>query len=286
MIAGMRTAVVGHTEWIDFVRVQNLPNPGDIIHGIESWSEPGGGGAVAAVQLAKLAGNSTFITAVGDDELGARTQRELSELGLTMAAAVRPEPSRKAITFIDANGERTITVLGTRLSPAAADALPWADLGQTDAVYLTAGDAGAVRQARAAKILVATSRVLPLLAEAGVELDALVGSAIDIAERYGEGDLAVPPNLVVRTEGRAGGTFQLAGGPMQRYQPAVLPGPIRDFYGCGDSFAAGLTFALGAGYPAPAALKLAAQCGAAVATGRGPYQAQLGAGAAPPARRT
>lgn len=275
MITGMRVAVVGHTEWIEFVRVPHLPLPGEIIHGIEGWSEPGGGGAVAAVQLAKLAGGAIFITAVGDDELGTRSRRELAGLGLAVAASIRPEPSRRAITFIDSNGERTITVLGTRLAPAGSDPLPWTDLATVDGIYLTAGDVEAVRFARSARVLVATSRVLPLLAESAVALDALVGSTLDRSERYEEGDLPRPPALVVRTAGPAGGTFQLAGGPVQRYEPAPLPGPVKDTYGCGDSFAAGLTFALAAGYPACDAVHLAARCGAAVATGRGPYEAQL-----------
>lgn len=275
MITGMRAAVVGHTEWIEFVRVPHLPSPGEILHGIEGWSEPGGGGAVAAVQLAKLAGGATFMTAVGDDELGVRTRRELSGLGLAVAASIRREPSRRAITFIDSNGERTITVLGTRLAPAASDPLPWHDLATVDALYLTAGDVEAVRLARTARVLVATSRVLPLLAEANVQLDALVGSELDKAETYKDGDLSTPPRLVVRTSGPAGGTFQLAGGPLERYEPAALPGPVKDTYGCGDSFAAGLTFALAAGYPPRKAVGLAARCGAAVATGRGPYEAQL-----------
>ena len=48
-----------------------------------------------------------------------------------------------------------------------------------------------------------------------------------------------------------------------------------DTYGCGDCFAAGLTFGLARGDSMEEALALAAQCGAAVMTGRGPYAAQL-----------
>jgi ribokinase len=48
-----------------------------------------------------------------------------------------------------------------------------------------------------------------------------------------------------------------------------------DTYGAGDSFAGGLTFALGAGLPVDEALALAARCGAAALTGRGPYEGQL-----------
>jgi ribokinase len=57
--------------------------------------------------------------------------------------------------------------------------------------------------------------------------------------------------------------------------PPILPGPPVDEYGCGDSFAAGLTYGLGAGMAMADALDLAARCGASCLTGRGPYGAQL-----------
>jgi ribokinase len=50
---------------------------------------------------------------------------------------------------------------------------------------------------------------------------------------------------------------------------------VVDAYGAGDCFAAGLTFALGRGDPVEEAVAMAARCGAAVMTGRGPYSAQL-----------
>jgi ribokinase len=48
-----------------------------------------------------------------------------------------------------------------------------------------------------------------------------------------------------------------------------------DAYGCGDSFAAGFTYGLGAGMSLEDALQLGARCGAACLAGRGPYTAQL-----------
>ncbi len=57
------------------------------------------------------------------------------------------------------------------------------------------------------------------------------------------------------------------------------PGPISDTYGSGDSFQAALTFALGAGYDVSRALELAARCGSAALTGRGPAEGQLTAAA-------
>jgi ribokinase len=271
----VRVAVVGHVEWIDFVRVPRLPRSGEILHALEAWEEPGGGGAVAAVQLLKLAGAATFFTALGDDEPGHRALSELTALGVHVEAVFRPESQRRGLTFIEPSGERTITVVGDRMAPGGADDLPWDALAEYDAVYLTAGDAAAVRAARRARVLVATPRGMAALTEAGVELDALVGSASDAGERYRAGDLTPPPRLVVRTAGSEGGTYEAAGEPARHFPAAPLPGPIVDAYGCGDSFAGGLTFALGRGDAPAEALVLAARCGAACLTGRGPYAGQL-----------
>jgi ribokinase len=45
----MKLAVVGHVEWIEFLRVESVPRPGDIVGARETWEEPAGGGGVAAV---------------------------------------------------------------------------------------------------------------------------------------------------------------------------------------------------------------------------------------------
>jgi ribokinase len=271
----MRVAVVGHMEWIEFATVPRVPSPGDIVHAEEVWEEPGGGGAVAAVQLAKLAGEATFYTALGDDEIGHRAERELTDLGLRVKAVYRPEPQRRGFVHVDDRGERTITVIGERLGPRADDPLPWDELRDTDAVYVTAGDAGAVRLARQAGVMVSAARNLEVLAEAGVELDALVASSADRGERYERGQLSPEPRVVVRTAGSRGGAWERAGGETGTWAATPLPGPVRDAYGCGDSFAAGLTQGLGAGTGLDGALNLAARCGAACLTGRGPYEGQL-----------
>src|SRR5918994_511082 len=271
----MRVAVVGHVEWCEFAEVPQVPHSGEIVHASYTFDEPAGGGAVAAVQLEKLAGEATLFTAFGDDETGHRSEAELREHGLRVEAGFHPEPQRRAFVHLDTGGERTITVLGPRLGPSGADELPWELLDDTDAVYVTAGDVEAVRQARRARTLVATPRGLDTLADAHVQLDALVSSGRDPGERYSPGDLDPPPRVVVRTLGAAGGEWETAGGERGRWGPAPLPGPVRDAYGCGDSFAAGLTYGLGAGWSADTALELAARCGAACLTGRGPYEAQL-----------
>lgn len=270
----MRVAVIGHVEWIEFVRVSKVPAPGDIVHARESWEEVGGGGAVAAVQLARLTGDCTFFTALGGDALGRRALDELTTLGPRVEAAFRLEGQRRAFTYVDDAGERTITVIGERMAPRADDPLEWDLLENIDAVYITAGDPAVLRLARRARKVVATSRILPLLKSSGIQLDALVGSANDPAERYEPGDLDPAPTLVVRTTGSTGGYYEIDGARFT-YPPAPLPGPIVDAYGCGDAFAAGLTFALGDGRSPDEAVRFAARCGAAALTGRGPYAGQL-----------
>jgi len=270
-----RVAVVGHVEWVEFARVDHVPFPGEIVHALETWEEAAGGGAVAAVQLARLAGECLFLTALGDDELGHRAERELTELGVRVEAVWRPDPQRRAFVHVDAVAERTITVIGDRMGPHGDDPLPWDELEGADAVYFTAGDPEAVRRARAAKSLVATTRALEALAPAGVELDVLVRSARDLGEGYQAGELDPPPRFLAQTDDIDGGSLRAADGTETRWVAAPLPGPPTDAYGAGDSFAAGLTFGLAKGSSPEDAVEFGARCGAAVITGRGPYEAQL-----------
>src|SRR3954454_6034972 len=114
----MRTAVVGHVEWGEFDVVERVPRPGEIVHARRLFSEPAGGGSVAAVALARLAGECTFYTALGDDELGERSRARLGEMGVRVCAATRSgEPTRRAFVYLDDDHERTINVIGPRLRP-------------------------------------------------------------------------------------------------------------------------------------------------------------------------
>jgi ribokinase len=271
----LKVAVVGHVEWVQFARVEEVPLAGEVAHARDSFAEPAGGGAVAAVQLARLAGQVTLFTALGDDELGRKSVQRLTELGVRVAAAKRAEPTRQALTLVDDDGERTITTLGERLEPRTDDSvLPWRELAGMDAVYFTAGDVGALKAARAARVLVASPRAYRALGH-GVSLDALVSSATDAVERREAKRAGAETKLKVSTEGERGGTYTSSDGRAGTFAAAEPPGPTADSYGCGDSFAAGLAYGLGAGLELTAALALAARCGAACLTGRGPYQHQL-----------
>ena len=262
----MRAAVVGHIEWLEFVPVEAVPRPGEIVHADESWEQAAGGGSVAAVQLTKLADSVDFFTALGNDEHARLAREELEARGVTVHATAIDAPQRSGFTFVDDAGERTITTIGRKLHPRGHDdALPWHELARCDAVYFCAGDADALLAARHAGILVATARELTTLRQASVELDALVSSAKDEAELYQPGQIDPEPRLIVTTSGALGGWAQ-PGGP---YNAAPLPLNPADAYGAGDCFAAGLAFGLAAGLEGLEALDFASRCGAGALAGPG-----------------
>ncbi|HEX5449465.1 MAG TPA: PfkB family carbohydrate kinase [Gaiellaceae bacterium] len=258
----MRCAVVGHVEWVDFALVPHVPEAGAIAQGEPVLSVPAGGGAVVARQIARLNGRCEFFTALGDDELGHRAVTELAELGLDVHAQ-HFGSTRRGWVHVDESGERTITVIGEKLRPRGP--LP---LDGYDLAFFVAGDAEALRSARAAKYLAATMRELPTLREGGVRVDLVVGSANDAGESW---DGSIDAGVVAMTDGARGGS---ANGV--RWDAVAPPGPIVDAYGAGDSTGAAMAFALARGAALEDALALAARAGAAVITGRGPYTAQIG----------
>jgi ribokinase len=264
-----KLAVVGHVEWMSFVAVKHLPKAGTICHATASREEPAGGGAVAALQLARLTNEKvSFFTALGRDELGEKAAMRLKQLGLDLHVAWRDAPTRKGISFVDSAAERTITVIGERLAPLGADPLPWHLVGECDGVFVTATDAAGLRFCRRSALLTATPRLsLEVLEKSGVCCDALIGSALDPGELVPEGFLSKPPLMRIGTEGAAGGWYEPGG----RYSAIPLEADLVDSYGCGDSFAAGVTAGLAAGWSPLEAIGLGARCGAECATTFGPF---------------
>ena len=257
-------SVVGHLEWVDFLRVDHLPVRGEVQAAHRESTHAGGGAVVAAAVLAELGADVDYFCAIGDDADGEGAVRELQGRGIGVHAARRPTGTRQVLTLLDRDGERTIVTLGERLQPQGADALAWERLQDADGVYVTAGDIGAVRWARRARILVATPRLRERLEVGDVELDAVVFSAHDRDEVRWAQTLAPCARLMVATEGADGGRWW--GTSEGRWRAVPPPGPIRDAYGCGDSFAAGFTYGLAAGMSPAQAAEVGARCGAEMLT--------------------
>jgi ribokinase len=167
-------------EWAEFAHVEKLPVQGEIVTADPIAEEPAGGGAVAAVQLARLNGSCDLFTAFGDDLIARRAIERLTKLGVTVHAAKRPGASRRAWVYVDAQRERTITVIGPKLVPTLDDPLSWDALDKADAVFFVAGGEGTLERARKARLLTATTRSLP--PGPAVQLDAAIGSGSDPEE--------------------------------------------------------------------------------------------------------
>lgn len=257
-----RVGVVGHIEWVDFLPVPRFPRRGAVIHAEGGSLRAGGGGGVAASVLAEIGAEVDFFTALGDDADGHAAVAQLQERGARMHVAWRAEPTRRAVTMLEPSGERTIITVGERLEPHGSDELDWERLRDAGSVYFTAGDAGALEHARRAAVVVASPRARAVLETSTV--DALVFSESDPDESEWARRTAPHARLLVATEGERGGRWW--GQSEGRWVPAPLPGPARDSYGCGDSFAAGFTFGLGRGDTIDAAAALGAQLGALALT--------------------
>ena len=264
----MNIAVVGHIEWGRFFRVSYMPGAGEIFHANEAWEEVAGGGSVAAMQLAQLNGNCLFFTAVGNDEPGKKAIEQLQANGVEVYAQIIDDQQTKTIAVhIDKNNERTITVAGD-LRPSGQDAsLPWEKLAEMDAVYFVSGDMQALQYARCSKVLTSTARIVSVLNPEDTLLEALFASEKDISENYKSGDITPEPKLVITTQGERGGYLNDG----TRYEAETIPPEnIIDFYGCGDSFAAGVTYGLAYGNM-HSALVTGVRAGAAAAQRRGAF---------------
>ncbi len=256
-----RVGVVGHIEWVDFLPVPRFPRQGEVIHAESGFVRAGGGGGVAASVLAELGAEVDFFTALGDDVAGRAAVAQLKERGVHMHVAWREQPTRRAVTLLEPS-ERTIVTIGERLEPRGSDRLEWEHLSGVQSVYFTAGDAGALERARRAPMVVASPRARAVLETNTI--DALVFSESDPEESAWAQRTAPHARLLVATEGGRGGRWW--GASEGRWSAVPLPGPARDSYGCGDSFAAAFTLGLGRGDSIDEAAALGAQAGALALT--------------------
>ena len=266
----LKLAVIGHIEWVTFLKVDQLPIAGEISHAKDYFEEAAGGAAVAAVQMSRLInGPVDLITSLGKDIYGERCHERLTKLGLNLKVAWREKPTRKGISLISKDGERAITVIGERLQPIASDNLPWNDMKNYDGIFVTATDKEGIRHARKAKFLSATPRTgLETLINSKVKFNALIGSGLDPGEKISFEELETKPDIYISTTGKSGGTVF----PNNIKYNSIKPSSKEiDSYGCGDCFAGAITTALAAKLNLDQAINIGAYCGAECSTHYGPY---------------
>ena len=266
----LKLAVIGHIEWVTFLKVDQLPIAGEISHAKDFFEEAAGGAAVAAVQMARLINEPVdLITSLGKDNNGEKCYERLIKLGLNLKVAWREKPTRKGISLISKDGERAITVIGERLQPIASDDLPWSDMKNYDGIFITATDKEGIRLASKARFVAATPRTgQATLKNSKAKINALIGSGLDPGEEINYEELVPKPDIYIATEGKLGGTVY----PKEYKYKAIKPSSQEiDTYGCGDCFAGAVTTALAAKLNLDQAIKIGAYCGAECSTHYGPY---------------
>jgi len=266
-------SVVGHIEWINFLKVDQLPKKGVISHSEKSIELPAGGGSVIAKTLCELTQNQIhFFTALGNDDYGDRCFKILSSMGIKLHVAWHDKPTRRGFSMIDSQGERAITVIGERLAPNYKDNLDWSILKKMDGIFITASDSAIFKMARSAPILCTTPRVgIDTINKSNVLLDGLIGSNLDPGERFSLPELSVKPKYIIKTEGEKGGIIFPGG----RYKALKNKKLKVDSYGCGDSFAAAILYGMASKWNIEKSLNLAKVVGRNTSEIFGPYAETL-----------
>ena len=264
----LKFAVIGHTEWITFLEVEQMPSPGLITHAKQNLELPAGGGAVIARTLAELNNEVHFFTSLGKDFYGKKSAAILEEIGLKLHIKWSEKATRKGFSLIDKDGERSITIFGDRLNPHSSDQLGWDLLDSMDGIFITAADENLITRSRNAKVLCSTPRVgLDNINNSNIQLDALIGSNFDPGEAFTFSDLKINPKFIIKTEGEKGGIVYPGG----RYEASMTCKLNKDSYGCGDSFAAGILYGLSANLGIEKALEVGKILGRNCIEYFGPY---------------
>ena len=262
-------AVIGHVEWINFLKVDQLPIPGVISHSKKSYEYPAGGGSIIAKTLSELTFNQIhFFTALGNDDYGEKCFKILSSMGIKLHVAWRDKPTRRGFSLVDSQGDRAITVIGERLAPKHKDNLEWNILKKMDGIFITASNSEIFKIARSASILCTTPRVgLDTINKSDVLLDGLIGSNLDPGEAFSFSELSLKPKFTIKTEGESGGIIFPGG----RYKALKNKKPKVDSYGCGDSFSAGILYGMASKWNIDKSLYLAKVKGRDASEFFGPY---------------
>jgi ribokinase len=120
-----RIVVIGSANMDMVVKASRIPKPGETVLAGSFFMNPGGKGANQAVAAARLGGEVTFISKVGNDVFGKQSFQLLEDEGINTFYMLSDDelPSGVALITVDEVGENSIVVA----SGASANFLP-ADL--------------------------------------------------------------------------------------------------------------------------------------------------------------
>jgi ribokinase len=290
MTNSCKIAVLGSANTDMVIVADHFPAPGETLLGGKFLLNPGGKGANQAVAAARLGGNVSFISRVGEDIFGEETLQHLQKEGIDTQGVKRhhSEPSGVALITVDKEGENTIVVASganMTLSPQELEQhLPLIEACDMLLMQLEIPIDTVVAAARAAyemgkKVILnpAPAAVLPaeiypyihVLTPNETETAYLTGilpvdepSARSAAEKL----VSLGVELVIITMGAAGAYL------FSKNRQQVIPAPkikAVDSTAAGDTFNGGLAVALAEGMDLEAAINFANQAAALSVTKMG-----------------
>lgn len=111
-MSAKKIIVVGSTNMDMVVKTSHIPVPGETVLGGSFFMNPGGKGANQAVAVARLGGEVSFISKVGNDIFGKQSSQLFEEEGISTGYLLSDagEPSGVALITVDAHGENSIVV--------------------------------------------------------------------------------------------------------------------------------------------------------------------------------
>ena len=104
--------VIGSSNTDMVIKSRKLPLPGETILGGTFLMNPGGKGANQAVSAARIGGNVTFVTKLGNDLFGVEALKGFKTANIDIKYIIRDDqnPSGVALINVDENGENIIVV--------------------------------------------------------------------------------------------------------------------------------------------------------------------------------
>src|SRR5699024_1964203 len=107
-----KIVVVGSTNMDMVVKTSHIPVPGETVLSGSFFMNPGGKGANQAVAIARLGGDVSFISKVGNDVFGKQAIQLFDEEGINTFYLLSDEelPSGVALITVDRAGENSIVV--------------------------------------------------------------------------------------------------------------------------------------------------------------------------------
>lgn len=284
-------AIVQGSLNIDLViRGPRLPAPGESVFGDSFRTYPGGKGGNQAVQLAKLGVETQLIGRVGNDIYGDQLINSLEAAGVNTAGVIRDSDNGtgKGWVFIDDDGENYIIVVPEANAVwRASDLAPLRALRPGAAVFLCQLETPVAIVDRCLRLAKAARALTILNAAPAIELPAALFSTVDAlvlnqteaafyTRRQIDGvDSALAAARELRERGVGAAVITLG------ERGAIAHTEAGDFHSdaysvktvdvtaAGDSFCAGLAFALTRGEGMSAALQFACACGALTVTRAG-----------------